>query len=283
MIPRDELLRVRRLASRANARVKDWAALHDRSRREETGLTLAEGARLVAEGLETAGGDGRFRPVALLVSDAGAGHPDAGRLFALAGSRGLERFSLSDDCFAKISGLKHADGVALVLSCDYGEADPGLLDGPDARWLVAAGVQDPGNAGALARTALAADCTGCLFLEGADPRSPKFLRGAMGAAFRLPCLGMSLDTFLAAWSASPRTLLVATAAADAVDYRDAGYAPPCFLLVGGERGIPEALSRLDGVRVRIPLAGGVESLNLAVAAGIILFEARRAWGEGGHT
>lgn len=280
MIPREELLRVRRLASRTNPRIKDWSALDDRGRRESLGLTVAEGARLVGEGLSAMcdEGGGRFRPTAFLVSDSGAQRPDAERLFAFAADLGVERFSLADDCFAKLSGLKNADGLALIMACDYGPAEIEPFSRPDARWLIAAGVQDPGNAGALARTALAAGCTGCLFLDGADPRSPKFLRGSMGAAFRFPCLAMGTDAFVSSWRRGGCKMVVASAFSEsAVDYGDVDYSAPVAVVVGGERGIPEAVIPLADVIAHIPLNKGVESLNLAVAAGLILFEARRRW------
>lgn len=278
MIPRDALLRgARRLASRANPRIKDWSGLADRAERERLGLTLAEGAKLAGEALAAPAG-GVFRPVALLISDAGADRAEAGDLFALAGEMGIERYSLSDDCFSKVSGLKNADGLSVVLSFSRESPDfsPIFLL-PDSRWLVAAEVQDPGNAGALARTALAAGFSGCLFLGGADPASPKFLRGGMGAAFRLPCLCAGLDAFVSAWKAGSgqASLVIADARPDSGDYRTLEYRPPLLLVIGGERGVPAELAGLPGRRAHIPLSGGVESLNLAVAAGIIMFEAMR--------
>lgn len=272
MIPRDELLRVRRLASRANPRVKEWAGLAERGDRERLGMTLAEGAKLVREALET--GDTRFfRPRVLLISDTGADHAEAGGLFRLAEEREVERFSLSDDCFAKVSGLKSHDGLALVLAFDSAfEVAAEDFSRPGALWVVAAGVQDPGNAGALARIALAAGATGCAFLEGADPRSPKFLRGSMGAAFRLPCPSLSIDQFISLWRQGGARLVAASASPEAPDYRSVDFTPPAGLLVGGERGIPAALADLANAEAHIPLYGQVESLNLAVAAGIILFQ-----------
>lgn len=277
MIPREERLRVKRIASRINPRVKEWASLHERKARERLGLTLAEGAKLVEEGLEAVHG-GVLRPATLLVSDSGAERSEAGALFAKAGDMGVERVGLADDCYAKLSGLKNADGLALVLA--FGGEEPNmarLCSAPDARWLIAAGVQDPGNAGALARTALATGCSGCLFLDGADPMSPKFLRGSMGAAFRLPCLSGDVAGFVSSWSEAHGSLLIAASGGEAEHYREADYRPPVSIVVGGERGIPPELSRLSARKVRIPLRNGVESLNLAVAAGIILFEADACW------
>lgn len=276
MIAREELLRLKRIASRASPKVKNWAALADRKGREEQNLTLAEGAKLTGEGLE-ATANSRFRPETLLIADSGADRPEAAALFARAGELGIERISLADDCFAKLSGLRNGDGLALVLKTADATLELNeLWNAPNARWLVAAEVQDPGNAGALARTALAAGFDGCLFLGGADPLSPKFLRGCMGAAFRLPCLNADADAFAAAWrNVSGGRLVAATARESATHYRRADFTPPLALLVGGERGIPEPLLSLPHEAVHIPLKGGVESLNLAVAAGVILFEAAK--------
>lgn len=276
MIPREELLRVRRIASRVNPRVKDWASLGDRRDRDRLGFTLAEGIRLVREGLSPASGAMRMRAETLLVSDSGAEHPEAGELFALAAELAVERVSVADDCFTKLSGLKNSDGVALVLS--FSRERPALAElfsPADARWLVAAGVQDPGNAGALARTALASGWSGCLYLDGTDPTSPKFLRGSMGSAFRLPCLSMTTEDFISEWPATRAALVVASSGGEGTDFRRVEYTPPIALLVGGERGVPEALDGIATIRTHIPLHGGVESLNLAVAAGIIMFEAVR--------
>ncbi|MDR2392347.1 MAG: RNA methyltransferase [Planctomycetota bacterium] len=278
MLSREELLRgTRRLASRANPKIREWASLHDRRIRKELGQTLAEGARLAGEALSAPGG-GRFRPMALLLSDSGAERPEAERLFSLARQSGIDCYSLSDDCQARISSLKNSDGLALVLSAGPEPADfARLLALAGARWLIAAGVQDPGNAGALARTALAAGFSGCLFLEGVDPLSPKFLRGGMGASFRLPCLSRNIREFLAAWEdvRGRAELVQASANPAGGDYRSEKYPTPLLILLGGERGLPRELAGLPARTVHIPLAGGVESLNLAVAAGIVLFEANR--------
>lgn len=277
MIPREELLRIKRIASRVNPRIKDWAGLSDRKERERLGLTLAEGAKLVGEALEAPSG-GILHPSVLLVSDSGAQKSGAHTLFLRAAELGMERISLADDCFAKISGLKNSDGIAALLSISPpGDGLESLWIRRDARWLVAAGVQDPGNAGALARTALAAGCSGCLFLDGADPYSPKFLRGSMGAVFKLPCLSDSVASFATSWEKTGARLVVADAGVGARDYRKIDYHPPLALLVGGERGMPEPLAVLANARAHIPLKGDVESLNLAVAAGVILFQAERHW------
>ncbi len=97
----------------------------------------------------------------------------------------------------------------------------------------------------------------------------------MGASFRLPCLAMSTDEFRAVWPETNARLLAASAG-QGVDYRHSDYTAPLGILIGGERGIPDALASMVSDHVHIPLSGGVESLNLAVAAGIIMFESIRS-------
>lgn len=270
MIEREALLGMRRIASRANTRVKDWAGLELRAARAELGLTLAVGARLAAEGLAPGPG---WTPDTLVVADRGAAHPLAAELHARASAAGVACCSVSDDVYDKIAGFKNGDGLALVMRWPVDAALPAA----GGRWLAAAGVQDPGNAGALARTALAAGMDGCVFVEGADPVSPKFLRGSMGAAFRLPCVRMEPDAFADACTAGRfGRVLAAWSGPGAADYRTADYSAPHTILLGGERGIPDTMLRLAAQRIHIPLAGGVESLNLAVAAGVILFHAAQA-------
>jgi TrmH family RNA methyltransferase len=273
VIAQPELQTLRRIASKANPRVKDWAALSDKAERRRQGLTLAEGRRLVEEGFKRSG-SALFPPKAFLVSDRGAERPEAGVLLARARELGLECINLSEPCCQKITRQIAPDGLALV--CGIPEADGDLPTGTcmSGIWLVADGVQDPGNAGALARTALAAGAAGCLFLDGADPTSPKFLRGSMGAAFTLPCPSWTSADFARRRSNLPLRIAIATADPTARDYRNYPCEPPLGIIMGGEKGVSDALAALADDRIHIPLSGGVESLNLAVAAGILLFTGR---------
>ncbi|MDR3211724.1 MAG: RNA methyltransferase [Planctomycetota bacterium] len=280
---------VRRIASRANQRLREWASLKNVAERNALGLTLAEGVRLVAEGLAPLP-PGGYRPAALFYADAASERPELPGFLAQARTAGIDCYSLSDDCFSKLSGLGGTEGIALLMRLPpASRVFPLALTDPGACWLLAAGVQDPGNAGALARTALAAGADGCLFLDGADPSSPKFLRGSMGAAFHLPCPQLPQAVFLHHWCemSTPPRLLAATPSAAANplshNFRQVDYHPPLVIMVGGESGLTSELLVLASEELHIPLRAGVESLNLAVAAGIILFEAERSWsGETGN-
>ena len=136
--------------------------------------------------------------------------------------------------------------------------------------------QDPGNFGTLVRTAEAAGARGLIALPGAaDAFSPKALRSSMGSAFRLPILNLTDDEMLAACQQHGISPVIATGEAR-IDHYDYDWKKPTLLLLGNEaRGVsPELMARCRNC-VRIPLHGGVESLNVAAAGAIMLFEAVR--------
>lgn len=153
------------------------------------------------------------------------------------------------------------------------------LPAPEAPSLVmvADGWQDPGNLGTLIRTAAAAGADALTLLPGTvDPFNPKVLRAGMGGHFRLPLLWAN-------WNALPEqfpSLAVAVAdAAGEVRYDVFDWTRPTMLIVGGEaRGPRDLVRTIPHTTVAIPLARGVESLNAAVAASVLLFEAQRQRG-----
>jgi TrmH family RNA methyltransferase len=142
--------------------------------------------------------------------------------------------------------------------------------------VVAVDVQDPGNLGAIVRTAEAAGGTGVIASgASADPFGWKALRGAMGSAFRLPVLRLpGVDEVLRA--CRDRGLHIIATALDGTDADRVALDGPCVVLVGAEgTGLPPAVVSGADTRLTIPMRQPVESLNVAVAAGIILYEARR--------
>ncbi len=183
---------------------------------------------------------------------------------------------MTRECYEKISRLQSPEGIAVEFRPP--QATLAQVLRADCRVLVAAGVQDPGNAGALVRVAEAAGASGCVFLEGADIYSGKFYRAAMGSAFRIPCVRVAAAGFLAAVREGDVRMLVAQLRPGAEDFSTADFQPPVAVCVGGEgAGVPEALSDVAVGSVYIPMSGRVESLNVAVAAGILLYRARLDW------
>lgn len=143
--------------------------------------------------------------------------------------------------------------------------------------LVAVGVQNPGNVGALLRTAEAAGAAGAYLTGGcADPLSWKALRGAMGSAFRLPHLVIADAAAVLDRLAAAGVPTIAAAADAETRYDAADLKSKAAILVGSEgAGLPADVASRAALRVRIPMAAPVESLNVAVAAGVLLFEAAR--------
>jgi TrmH family RNA methyltransferase len=141
----------------------------------------------------------------------------------------------------------------------------------------AVGVQDPGNVGAIIRVAEAAGIAGVVTTPGtASPLGWKALRASAGSALRLP-LACGIDATAACDRARAAGFrVVASCPADGADYDQIDFTRPTFLLVGGEGpGLEPALIAAADQRLRVPMQAPVESLNVAVATGIILYEARR--------
>lgn len=141
--------------------------------------------------------------------------------------------------------------------------------------LVADGVQDPGNLGTMIRTAAAAGATAVAVTEGsADPHLPKALRATMGAAFRVPLLRMEGEALRHALASRSIRVLVADPRGEE-DYTEVPTDLPLAIVVGSEASGPDPGWSAIGSRVRIPLHGPVESLNVAVATGLLLYEVAR--------
>src|SRR5688572_12610945 len=155
-----------------------------------------------------------------------------------------------------------------------------VLSPAPALVLAAAGLQDPGNAGAIIRSAAAAGATGVVLDESsADPWGWKALRASMGAAFHLPVLrSRGLGSLLTDWR-NAGLRIVATVPRSGTSMHNMDFTKPTAVLLGGEgAGLPVMLVESADVQVTIPMRGGIESLNAAVAAAVLLYEAQRQRG-----
>ena len=147
--------------------------------------------------------------------------------------------------------------------------------------LVLDGLRDPGNLGTLLRTAAAAAVDAVLLTPGsADPFQPKAVRAGMGAHFKIPIRALDWPEIGEALAEMP--VFLADSAGE-TDYSAADLSGPLALVIGGEaHGAGEEIEAFNPVRLRIPMPGGMESLNAAVSAGIMIYEVlrqRRAAGE----
>ena len=152
-----------------------------------------------------------------------------------------------------------------------------LLTPPPALVLAAAGLQDPGNAGAIIRSAAAAGATGVVMDElSADPWGWKALRASMGSSFYVPVVRTrAVASLIKEWK-SAGVRVVATMPRGGASMYDVDFTKPIAVLLGGEgAGLSEELAAGADERVSIPMHGPIESLNVAVAAAVLLYEAGR--------
>jgi TrmH family RNA methyltransferase len=256
------------IRSRSNPLVRRLRALKEQGERE--GLALLEGPKLIEEA--TLSGI----PIVEVAASPRLTRSTRGqRLARELEARGMRVRWLHDDIFDSLSEVEVSQGVlALARRPEFHERQ---LYGGTPLLLVAVAIQDPGNLGGLLRTAEAAGATGAYLTEGtADPFSWKALRGSMGSAFRLPHVsGPSAEDVLARLAAHGVTT-IATMASRGDRYDAMDFTGPIAFLLGNEgAGLPGDVAARADRRVAIPMAPPVESLNVAVAAGILLFEAGR--------
>jgi TrmH family RNA methyltransferase len=191
-------------------------------------------------------------------------------------------FEASDAVITAASPVRTPSGIVAIAR--WAPVEIADLFVPDPALAVGLyGVQDPGNLGAAIRSADALGATGVVSIgHAADPAGWKALRGAMGSTFRLPVSRASLDDLLAAGTAQ-RVTVLATTARGGVALAEAPLSAPVLLLFGGEgAGLPDAVLPAKTTRITIPMRAGVESLNVAVAVGLVLYEARRQRQAGGR-
>jgi RNA methyltransferase, TrmH family len=247
--------------------------LHRRRGRERRGLALAEGIRLIVEAL-AAGIPIRGAAVSPALEATTRGRTLKATLL----EREVEVLELSEPELDGLADTEHPQGIIAVIEPKRWGLDDIRMTSR-AVVLVLDAVQDPGNVGTLVRTALGLGAAGLIALKGtAELTNPKVLRGAMGATFRLPAVASTPDQFVA-WARLQRAQIwAAEAEGEPLESQTARAADgqPIALVVGNEgAGLSPALVAAADKRIAIRLSRGVESLNVAVAAGILLHEVTR--------
>jgi TrmH family RNA methyltransferase len=252
------------IRSRSNPLVRRLRALKEKAGGE---LMLLEGPKLIEEAL--ASGIAVVEAAASPRLAVRAGLVDAIR------ARGVAVRLVDEGVLASLSEVETSQGIlALARRPAFDEAR--LYEGTPLV-LVAAGIQNPGNLGALLRTAEAAGATGAYLTDGAaDPFSWKALRGSMGSAFRLPHRRRLTTADALARLEAHGVSVVAADPRAVLPYDEADLRRPVAILLGPEgAGLSPGVRSRASVSVAIPMARGVDSLNVSVAAGVLLFEAAR--------
>lgn len=261
---------VKHITSLANPIVKDIRALALPKNRKASGLFVAEGLKLVGDAVE-AGWTLRTLVHAARVAE----QPLVRRLAAGAHAKGGSVISVSEAVLAKISRRDNPQTVLGVFEqriMRAGEIRP--RDGDV--WVALEAVRDPGNLGTIVRTADAVGAAGVILVgDTVDPFSTEAVRATMGSIFAVPLARATVADFLEL-ARKWRGAVVGTHLSATADYRKADYRTPVLLVMGGEQaGLTAEVAAACTTLVKIPMAGKADSLNLAVATAILLFEIRR--------
>jgi RNA methyltransferase, TrmH family len=247
------------------------ARFRDAARGEPDGIMLLDGAHLVGDAVDAG--------VALLVAavtPAALEDDDLQALVSALGAQGVEVTLVSAPVMDAISPVRSPSAIVAVAERPPAP-DESFYRSAAPLIVVAVDVQDPGNIGAIVRVAEAAGGTGVVAAgASASPFGWKALRGSMGSALRLPIVaGVAADEAVDT-ARSHGCRVVATVPRDGRPIFEADLGGPLAVLIGGEgRGLPAPLVDAADERVTIPMQAPVESLNAAVSAALILYEARR--------
>lgn len=249
------------ITSRSNPTVKKLIALQQKKYRAAYGEYLAEGEKMVSECMASGG------EITLLVFSESAQSrlsSDAGNVLLKAS---MPVIILSDDLFEKVSGEKTPQGVMAVVRLPDGAVQP-----PEKSCLLLDGVSDPGNLGAIVRTANAAGYEEIYLIGCADPYSPKAVRASMSGVFHTKLYIGAEEEILSALAGVPLV------AADLDGQNVFSFVPPdkfCLVIGNEGHGIGAAVKSLAAYTVTIPMRRTQESLNAAVSAGIVMYALKR--------
>lgn len=258
------------ITSAANPVIKRVRALGERKRRLREGAFVAEGVQPVWQAVE-AGAE-----IETLVVAPGLLGGAAAAMVAAQEARGVPVARVADRLFARLSGRDGPSGLAAIVR---GRA-VGLADLPVAEQGVLVALHEvgnPGNLGSIIRTADAVGAAGVALVgPTADPFDPAAVRASMGALFSVPVARAADAAEFFAWAAGRGVTTAAASPRADRSFWDVRYPRPLAFLLGAEgAGLPDGVLARGDLRVRIPMGGTAESLNLAVAAGLLLYEALR--------
>ena len=260
-----------RIESGTNGKIKLAASLHQRKYREKEGRFVVEGLRFA----EMAAASDWIPTMAFVTAEA-AKKPRGERVLAQLFARGCPVYEVSAALYQKAAATVTPQGLLVVMECRRKMLED-LTTGAPALWVVLDGVQDPGNAGTILRTADAAGATAFITLEETtDLFSDKALRASMGSLFHLPVVtNVSRGTFIRFAEEQGVKLFAAALTSTACLHFSADYRDPVALVLGQE-GSGVSTEILEAAEpLYIPMVGQAESLNVSAAAAVLLYEALR--------
>jgi RNA methyltransferase, TrmH family len=253
--------------SRNDPRIKRIRALHSRQERDRTGRYYAEGIRFVSQAV-------RYNaPIeTLVVCPSLLVHPYARKLARQQMQVGTPVLEVTQEVLHSIALVDEPQGIGAVLRQKWLPLERVRLGGKLC-WVALDALRSPGNLGSVLRTSDAVGGAGLILLDDAtDPYDPATIRASMGALFSQRFVRTNLPQF-SRWKEHRNWHLVGTSPSAPADYHAVSYPSPAILLLGEERqGLSQDLQAMCDLVVRIPMVGRADSLNVAVAGGVMLYE-----------
>lgn len=255
------------ITSSSNPNIKQIRKLRERKERDQTRLYYIEGIRIVVEAIQQKAKLEKlvFAPQ-LLSSDLGR------KLLEEQAQCGVPVIEVTAGVFEKFSLKERPQGIAAICKQRWVNLDEVELKDGEV-YVALESIQDPGNLGTIMRTNDAVCCKGLILLGYAtDPFNPTAIRASMGAIFSQELIKTTMHKFLE-WKKKNNIPIVGTSGSAVRDYQDFTYPPTMILFMGSERmGLQKQHLRICDSMVKIPMAGRSDSLNLGVAAAVVLYE-----------
>jgi TrmH family RNA methyltransferase len=255
------------ITSTSNNHIKQLRKLKDRKERSVCSQYLIEGLRIVAEAMEQSVEiEEIIYSPELLISKFGQ------KLVRQASNNGIKTVTVSERVFNSLSLKNGPQGLAALVNQNWQSLEQTHL-GEKEFWVALDAVADPGNLGTIMRTTDAVGGRGIILLDhSTDPYDPSAIRASMGALFSLKLVKADFSQFKT-WLSKEKVPLFGTSDAAKVDYQDITYPGKMILIMGSEReGLHKPYVNLCDQMVSIPMMGKSDSLNLAVATGVMLYE-----------
>lgn len=258
------------ITSKTNPKIKQLRALRQRKEREETGMFIVEGIAHVSCAIEA-----KARIEYLCYASDLLKSPFAQEMIQREAMSGMVCYDVPADVFTTISDKENPSGIIAVVHKPK-ENLQSLIFNPQSLFVALVSPQDPGNIGTILRTMDAVNASGLILVDGGtDAYHPNAVRASMGAVFSQKIVTATFNE-LSHWGKANQCHILGTSAHAADDYHNAKYSYPLILLLGSEqKGLSEEHLAICDQTVKLPMLGKVSSLNLAVAAGVLLYEVMR--------
>ena len=260
-----------RIERATNPLIKRIRALEQRKGREQAGTCFVEGIQAVWQAVDTGAAiETLIVAPALLTSVA------AREMVERQQATGVAVAEVSAAIYERIATRENPSGLAAIVLTTSRDL-PSLVVTPQAIFVALHEIGNPGNLGTILRTVDAVGGSGVILIgDTTDPYHPNAVKASVGTLFRTPIVQTGRIEDVLEWSHAHGVGVVTTSARATQEHWQATYPSPLLLLFGNEgRGLPQAIVRQGDLAVRIPMHGSARSLNLAVAAGVLLYEALR--------